>query len=195
MRWDRLFDDLEAQASAEWEAERAALDAEAERVRIAQLSLVSRMRAAREAGAQVRCQLRSGERVQGLLVAAGADWCAMDVAAGRVVIVPLRALVTVHMSSRDVRESTRAHRGEGLRDRLTLGYVLRDLARRRIRVEVMLETGQTLTGTIDRAAADHCDVAVHDLAHARHPQAVTEQCVVPYAVIVSVRVRAQDADV
>ena len=33
MRWDRLFDDLEAQASAEWEAERAALASESERVR------------------------------------------------------------------------------------------------------------------------------------------------------------------
>ena len=42
MRWDRLFDDLEAQASAEWEAERAALASESERVRLSRHTPVAK---------------------------------------------------------------------------------------------------------------------------------------------------------
>lgn len=44
MHWDRLFDDLESQLASEWEAERAALDAESERLRISRLDLHSRLR-------------------------------------------------------------------------------------------------------------------------------------------------------
>ena len=34
VRWDRFFEDLEDQLDSEWEAERAALDTEAERLRL-----------------------------------------------------------------------------------------------------------------------------------------------------------------
>ena len=53
MHWDSLFDDLESQLDAEWEANRAALDAESERLRISRLDLRSRLRLLCAAGAQV----------------------------------------------------------------------------------------------------------------------------------------------
>ena len=74
MRWDRLFDDLEAQASAEWEAERAALASESERVRLSRVSLRDRLLVLRDAQAQVRVQLSGGAGVEGRIVAVGADW-------------------------------------------------------------------------------------------------------------------------
>ena len=39
MRWDRFFDDLEGQLASEWEAERAVLDSESERLRVARMTL------------------------------------------------------------------------------------------------------------------------------------------------------------
>ena len=43
MRWDRFFDDLEDQLASEWEAERAALDTEAERLRLSRVQLAERL--------------------------------------------------------------------------------------------------------------------------------------------------------
>ena len=43
MRWDRFFDDLEDQLASEWEAERAALDTEAERLRLSRVQLSERL--------------------------------------------------------------------------------------------------------------------------------------------------------
>lgn len=50
MEWDRLFEDLEDQIASGWEAERAALDAEAERLRIARLDLRTRLGALADEG-------------------------------------------------------------------------------------------------------------------------------------------------
>ena len=44
VHWDRLFEDLEGQLASEWESERAALDAESERLRISRLEQRSRLR-------------------------------------------------------------------------------------------------------------------------------------------------------
>ena len=44
MRWDRFFDDLEDQLASEWEAERAVLDTEAERLRLSRVTLRERLR-------------------------------------------------------------------------------------------------------------------------------------------------------
>jgi hypothetical protein len=43
VRWDRFFDDLEDQLASEWEAERAALDTEAERLRLSRVALTERL--------------------------------------------------------------------------------------------------------------------------------------------------------
>lgn len=43
MRWERFFEDLEHQLDSEFEAERAALDTEAERLRLSRLRLRERL--------------------------------------------------------------------------------------------------------------------------------------------------------
>ena len=45
VRWDLFFEDLEDQLASEWEAERAALDTEAERLRLSRMQLRARVAA------------------------------------------------------------------------------------------------------------------------------------------------------
>lgn len=78
MHWDRLFEDLEGQLTAEWEAERAVLDAESERLRIARLDLRARLRTLCSAGADVTIGLVNGRRIPVSLQTLGADWVAVS---------------------------------------------------------------------------------------------------------------------
>lgn len=198
MRWDRLFDDLETQAAAEWEAEREALASEAERVRLARVELIERIRGLRDRGhasPPVRLELGAAGAVQGHVIAVGVDWFAIEQTEGRaaVSIVPIEALTAMRMPHSELLRSARPSAATELRDRVGWGFVLRDLARRRIPVSVVGRTGDVITGTIDRAGADHCDLAVHDLGAPRHPAAVTAFYLLPRTQIAAVRVEAADA--
>ncbi len=193
MRWDRLFDDLEAQASAEWEAERAALASESERVRLSRVSLRDRLLVLRDAKAQVRAHLTVGSAVEGRIAAVGTDWFAVDRGPASVSVVPLVALAGLRMPHADLLHSATGRAGQALRERLDLGFVVRDLARRRVPVRIEVVTGDSLTGTVDRAGADHVDLAVHDLETARHPSAVTSFRMVPFGAIAQLIVAADEA--
>ena len=70
---------------------------------------------------------------------------------------------------------------------MTLGFVLRDLARRRIPVHVTGCAGDDLHGTIDRAAADHLDLALHDPGEPRLAGAVRGFRMIPFSSLVAVR--------
>ena len=124
MRWDRLFDDLEAQASAEWEAERAALASESERVRLSRVSLRDRLLVLRDAQAQVRVQLSGGAGVEGRIVAVGADWLAVDRGPSSVSIVPLGGLTGLRMAHADLLHSASGRVGQALRERMDGAAVL-----------------------------------------------------------------------
>ncbi len=193
MRWDRLFDDLEAQASAEWEAERAALASESERVRLSRVSLRDRLLVLRDAQAQVRVQLSGGAGVEGRIVAVGADWLAVDRGPSSVSIVPLGGVTGLRMAHADLLHSASGRVGQALRERMDLGFVLRDLARRRVPVLVELVADDALTGTVDRAGADHFDLAIHDLDVPRYPSAVTGFRMVPFGALAQLVVAAGDA--
>lgn len=193
MRWDRLFDDLEAQASAEWEAERAALASESERVRLSRVALRDRLLVLRETGAQVRASLCVGSGVEGPIAAVGADWFAVDRGPTAVSVVPFAALTGVQLPHADLLHSAAGRVGQALRERVDLGFVMRDLARRRVPVLVDLVAGGSLSGTVDRAGADHLDLAVHDLDSPRHPAAVTGFRMIPFGALVQVIVAAGDA--
>ncbi|WP_214443704.1 hypothetical protein, partial [Mycobacterium tuberculosis] len=76
MHWESLFDDLEGQLAAEWEAERAARDAESERLRIARLALPTRLRHLCAAQAEATLHLADGARIPVGLRSLGVDWLA-----------------------------------------------------------------------------------------------------------------------
>nr|BFF10721.1 hypothetical protein GCM10025699_20240 [Microbacterium flavescens] len=75
-----------------------------------------------------------------------------------------------------------------LAERMTFGFVLRDLVRRRAGVVVHLSSGRALTGTIDRAGADHFDLALHEPGTPRRADAIAGHRIVPFAAVAWVRV-------
>lgn len=196
MHWDRLFEDLEGQLASEWEAERAALDAESERLRIARLELRSRLRMLCAFGAEAVIDLASGRRLPVTLRTLGADWIAVTsrVADGTqtgpaTLLVPEQAIAGITLDHgmvlASLEETTPSD--HALRERMTLGFVLRDLARRRVAVQVSMLAGDDMHGTIDRAAADHLDLAVHDAGDARRAAAVQAFRIIPFSRLVAVR--------
>ncbi|MFS0852466.1 hypothetical protein [Microbacterium sp. 179-I 3D4 NHS] len=198
MNWDRLFEDLEGQLASEWEAERAALDAESERLRIAQLTLRERLARMCDGRTTVVLELAGGERHRLVLRTVGPDWVAAEsapVGAGTtrpMVLVPLeavRGVATDHgmlLSSLDDAASAPSP----LHERMTLGFVLRDLARRRVPLHLRTRSAEDVHGTIDRAGADHLDLAVHDAGAARLAGAVREFRIVPFRALLTVRTAA-----
>ena len=203
MRWDRFFEDLEDQLDSEWEAERAALDTESERLRLSRVRLRERLVAIAAAGSArpVSCELADGSVLDGRVWRVGADWFGLTGAAHGdgerrlavrpLWIVPLAAVQALALPVEDMLGSVRdAAAGDTLGQRMGLGFVLRDVVRRRVGVTVRLTTGRVLHGTIGRAGADHLDLALHDAGQPRRSGAVTGFRVVPFEAIAAVALDA-----
>lgn len=188
VEWDRLFEDLEDQLASGWEAERAALDAEAERVRIARLELRSRLATMASTAATVSLTLRDSSTLNGRLRGVGGDWVVVEQAlTPALVIVPIAAVLAWSVDHPTLLASGMPAEGlSPLRERMTLGFLLRDLARRRVGVTVRISASQTFSGTIDRAGADHLDLALHDLDQPRRAQAVRGFRMIPFDALISV---------
>ncbi|HEX5859670.1 MAG TPA: hypothetical protein VFY91_16315 [Microbacterium sp.] len=196
MRWDLFFEDLEDQLASEWEAERAALDTEAERLRLSRMELRSRLaavvsHASVEESPPPSLELSDGSTLSARIQALGADWLAavpVDGARWGPTIVPLGAIRGVGLGHGDLLRSARsAERRPGLSERMTFGFVMRDVARRRVPVSVGTVSGRMLTGTIDRAGADHLDLALHEPGAPRRAGDVVGYRLVPFGGIGWVR--------
>lgn len=190
MRWERFFEDLEQQLDSEWEAERAALDTEAERLRLARLGLRARLQVLAAEGADVAADPGAGGAIHGRVAGVGADWVTIERdGLGDVALVPIGSLVTIAAGHADLLRSARPAVPASLSsERMSLGFVLRDLVRRRAPVTVHTRTGRSLDGTIDRAGADHLDLALHDAGEPRRSSAVTGLRMVPFAAVAWVRI-------
>lgn len=196
VHWDRLFEDLEGQLASDWESERVALDAETERLRISRLDLHTRLRILCSASASASIELAGGLRLPVRLRALGADWVAAAVAlvdrgsrAQTTRLIPLEALRGVSVDHGLLLSTLEAVDGTTtLRERMTLGFMLRDLARRRIPVRVLTVDGTDLHGTVDRAGADHLDLALHDPDEPRRASAVRGFRIIPLGAIASVEI-------
>lgn len=152
MRWERLFEDLEAQlAEAELDGMRAEV-ADRTRREVAKVRLRDRIRAAQ--GREVVVRVSGVGAVHGTVSSAGPDWLLLAEPAGTEALIPLASVVQVSGLS------TRANPPESrVSDRLGLGYVLRGIARDRSEVVATLVDGSALSGTVDRVGADHVDLA------------------------------------
>lgn len=184
VRWDGFFDDLEDQLASEWEAERAALDTEAERLRLSRVAFGDRLRGL-SAADPCAFEFVDGTVVTGEVCAVGGDWVGISLETTRgVVLAPFGGLLAVGVSQPDLLRSARPDvpPARGLSERMTIGFVLRDLARRRLPV-VLHTVGRTFTGTIDRAGADHLDLALHDPGAPRRAAEVRGYRLVPFASI------------
>ncbi len=204
MRWDRFFDDLEDQLASEWEAERAALDTEAERLRLSRVGLRERLVMLIDRDREnppPSFELADGSVVTAEVTGVGVDWVGLETAGRRSgdLLVPLTAITTVGMPHIDILRSARPTTvATGLTDRMTLGFVLRDLVRRRMAVVVHVvhpasstldapSQARVLTGTIDRAGADHFDIALHEPGTARRADVVRGHRMVPFSAVAWIR--------
>ncbi|MGA7689688.1 MAG: hypothetical protein WCA29_10745 [Jiangellales bacterium] len=160
MRWERLWDDLGAQADA-WD--RDDFDAEVDdraRVENASLTLMDRFRAC--SGRRLQVGVRGGRRFDGTLVAHGSDWVALQtdpLAGGMQVIVPTAAVLTVRgLGARAVPVAALGP----VAGRVSLAMVLRRAAEGAQQVCLHLEDGRLLRGDVGRVGRDYVDVVDDD---------------------------------
>ena len=197
MRWDKLFDDLESQLERELTAEEIDLEAEEERLRLGRLGIRERLVAMHgQAASDTRLTviLTTGERVVLHPVTFGRDWLSADLVDDSVrrsqCILPFSAIAGLVLDSAQAHASLAAPVEEAghpsLPARLGLGFVLRDLCRRRRSLDVVLVSG-ALHGTLDRIGRDHLDLAVHEPGTVRRASEVREIRVVPFAALVMLR--------
>jgi hypothetical protein len=167
MRWQRLFADLQAQFEEEEAAGEQAESASRERVEVGALGIADRLRGAEGSPLVLGCG--GAGAVSGVLVEVGPDWVLVEDDGARQCLVALAAVRTVGGLGRRtaVPEPAGAVRG-----RLDLRRALRGLARDRSAVQVLLDDGSMLAGTLDRVGADYVELAEHPADLPRRAEAV-----------------------
>jgi hypothetical protein len=102
-------------------------------------------------------------------------------------IVPLAAIAAVLPGRTQIEASLRPVPGSAARlaERIGLPFVLRDLCRRRLPVQLATDDGR-VHGTLDRVARDHLDLAVHEAGTVRREREVRGIRIVPFDRIVLV---------
>lgn len=202
MRFDRLFEDLEHQLASQEEAERSAVDAEAARLRVARTTLRERL-AAMVDTATLGVDVGDDVILRGGVRLVGADVLLLDTAGGEtrsgsaaVRIVPLAAVRAVIADGDELARSIRTPGSapSPLVARMTLGFVLRDVARRRRSVRVLVRGGGAIDGTIDRVGGDHLDIAVHDRDLPRREASVRGYRMIPFGAVSCIHVDAWDGE-
>lgn len=179
MRWDELFEDLEAQAESWQRAELAAEVADRTRSEIGQLTLLDRLRS--NEGRQLAIGLAGGSSVRGTVVRLGVDWLLLH--CPHEVVVPIAAVATV---TNLPLEATSAAAASVVASRLTLASVLRAVAIDRARVNVLLIDSSVVSGTPDRIGQDFVDVAIHHAEAGPRIGSVSARVTVRYAAIAAV---------
>jgi hypothetical protein len=179
MRWELLFDDLEAQAQAAAAAELAGEVADRTRRERALVELVDRVVAGH--GSTLLLRVAGGATYEGTLADVAQQWCVLRTPAP--VLVPMAAVTSV--SGLGTVASTTGR--EGVRRRITLASALRAVSRDRSPVRIDLVDGSTLTGTLDSVGADHVDVAEHPADQPRRHGSVRSVRTVPFSALAGVR--------
>lgn len=181
MRWELLFEDLEAQWA---EQERQDIQGEAvEQARYWSGEVTVLDRAAMACGREVVVFLRGGSSVRGLLREVGGDWLQVRPPAAGACLVPLAAVTAVQglSAGADTVQS-------GLR-RFDMRYFLRALARDRLPVQIVDVDGHGRAGTVTRVGKDHCDLAEHPLDVPPRRSEIRSVVTLPLASISLVRER------
>jgi hypothetical protein len=189
MRWDALFDDMEAQLAA---SDRLELDADvAERARAdaAAVELADRLRGS--LGLAIRVYLASGATFEGTLSHAGSEALVLSEPQHQLLIPYAAAVRYLGLSRLAVAEPSR------VRQRLGLASALRALARDRSGLSVLVGWGSaaesTLHGVIDRVGRDHLDLAVTADGEERREANVRHITTIPFSALAGLRsARSQD---
>jgi len=188
MRWDQLFQDLEARFDELADADSMAELADRQRVAAGTISMVERIAGA--VGWPIRLRTVAGITVTGTLQRVGPDWLLLQESPGREVVLALRATTVVEGLSAATGVSM-----TGVQRRLNLRHALRGLARDRSPIALVVSGGvgepaalhTELTGTVDRIGADFLEMALHAPWEPRRTASVRSIVLVPLEAIVLVR--------
>ncbi|PZQ89756.1 MAG: hypothetical protein DI534_08165 [Leifsonia xyli] len=192
MRWDELFADIESQLEHELDAEAQVLAAEEERLRLARLGMRERLLAMGRGAEPVTLVLADGETLALRVGSAGRDWIAGEIDLGRrrhLVVVPLASVSAALPGHGQLELGLAAQESDPVPDlagRLGLAFVLRDLCRRRVGVELSTRAGR-VHGTLDRVGRDHLDLAEHEAGEPRRDRVVRRVRIVPFEAILRIR--------
>jgi hypothetical protein len=167
MRWQQLFDDLQWQFDAEEAAAELAESASRTRAEVGAVRLIERLGGA--VGSAVGVDVHGAGRVAGVLTDTGPDWLLIEDDRGREQLVALAAVRTVAGLGR---RTAAPEPAGGVRARLDLRRALRGLVRDRSAVQVVLDDGAALTGTLDRVGADYVELALHAADEPRRSESV-----------------------
>jgi hypothetical protein len=182
MRWQQLFADLQAQFDEEEAAAERSESASRARAEIGAVRLAQRLQGA--VGSRLTLTCRGVGQVPGVLVEIGADWLLLDDDGGRQCLVASAAVRAVAGLGR----ATAPPEPEGVvRVRMDLRRALRGLARDRAPVQLVLDDGGVLTGTVDRVGADYVELAEHAADLPRRAEAVQGVRAVVIAAVAVVR--------
>jgi hypothetical protein len=167
MRWQQLFADLQAQFEAEEAAGERAESASRARAELGAVGIADRLRGALGLPLALGCG-RAGT-VTGVLVDVGPDWLLVEDDGARACLVALSAVRSVAGLGR---RTAAAEPAGPVRGHLDLRRALRGLARDRSAVQVVLDDGTVLSGTLDRVGADYVELAEHPTDIPRRAEAV-----------------------
>jgi len=182
VRWEALFDDLEAQLEAAEAAEQAGEVADRVRIESGRVRTLDRLAAAR--GHALAVGVHGAGPQRGTLVDAGVDWLLLDEGAGRELLVPVAAVLGIT----GLGTGTGVPGSEGaVGRRLDLRWALRGLARERVGVAVTVLDGTVVTGTVDRVGADDLELAEHGAGEPRRAAAVRGVRLIPIPALALVR--------
>jgi hypothetical protein len=176
-RWDRLFEDLEAQVQADASRELRAEVADRTRRERALVGMPARLLG--NAGRHVVVRTPAGEHA-GPIREVGADWLLLQPTAERLVLIPTSAVRSVTGLRAGSHEPSLVARSLGL------GAALRAISRDRAAVELTDLDGHVLTGTLDAVGADHLELAEHPFDELRRPGNVRAVHLVPFDAVAAV---------
>jgi hypothetical protein len=182
MRWDALFEDLEAQFGAMQDSEFLTEVADRTRAELGRITMLDRLRAA--VGATVSVDIGTGQDVMGKLSRVGKDCLLIDTAPHDEWLIPVGAISGLSGLG------PWAQMGAGVAARLGMAHLLRGIARDRSPVTVLCGEAETpATGTIDRVGADFVELARHPLDAPRRRTEVYDVRLIPTAAMRAVRRR------
>ncbi|HET8987811.1 MAG TPA: hypothetical protein VFN43_04795 [Humibacillus sp.] len=178
MRWERLFDDLEAQLASDDAHDREAEIADRTRRERALIGLHAKLLA--NVGSHLGWWI-GGQALTARVVDVGPDWVLTEPAPARPVLLRLESVRSVSGLRHGAQAPSVVAR------RFTLGLALGAISRDRAPVGIRDIDGRMLVGTIDVVGADHVEVAEHPADEPRRPANVTAVSLVPFASLAWVR--------
>jgi hypothetical protein len=185
VRWQPLFADLQAQFEQEEAAAERAESASRTRAEVGAVRLADRLRGA--IGGSVVLQCAGAGQVVGGLVDVGADWLLLGDDLGREVLCAMSAVRAVGGLGRRTAAPEESGAVAAAGD---LRRALRALARDRAAVQVVLDDGAVLAGTVDRVGADYLELAEHASDAPRRAEAVQGVRAVVISAVAVVRTMA-----